>query len=74
MRKIFQAAQTSIYCAVSEDLDNKEFGFFRNCSNSELSSNAEDDKTARRLWLLSQNLVEKSDIQPLLETWSKEDE
>ncbi|MCL4129075.1 UNVERIFIED_CONTAM: hypothetical protein GTU68_043317 [Idotea baltica] len=60
MRSPKQGAQTSIYCAVSEELNNVPFGFFRDCKKAEFSSPlATDELLATRLWSYSASLVEK---------------
>ena len=52
----WEGAQTTIYCAVSEDLDGVSGKFFADCKEVKLSQNV-SDQDAERLWELSAQLV-----------------
>ncbi|KAK3092840.1 hypothetical protein FSP39_007804, partial [Pinctada imbricata] len=52
-----QGAQTSIYCAVSEDLNNVSGKYFSDCAIKGESKQAKDDGTAKKLWEVSEKLV-----------------
>ncbi|XP_054152541.1 retinol dehydrogenase 12-like [Oppia nitens] len=55
-------AQTSLYCAIDETLDNETGFYYENCHrNDDLYSKAKDDETAQRLWELSAQLVKLED-------------
>lgn len=49
-----QGAQTSIYCALSKDLENVTGKYFSDCKEKEVSEEANDEKIAKRLWLISE--------------------
>ncbi|XP_068241436.1 retinol dehydrogenase 11-like isoform X2 [Palaemon carinicauda] len=57
MRTSKQGAQTSIHCAVSEELDGVEWGFLANCKLEKLAEVAQDEATSSRLWEVSMDLV-----------------
>ena len=54
-----QGAQTSIYCAVSEELFLVSGHYFGNCKmeDSQLSLAAQSDEDGERLWSMSAKLV-----------------
>ncbi|GAB6031590.1 hypothetical protein CHUAL_009355 [Chamberlinius hualienensis] len=52
-----QGAQTSIYCAVDEELINKSGLYYSDCAEKAPSSRALDEDVARRLWDVSCKLV-----------------
>ncbi|KAK8379680.1 hypothetical protein O3P69_019580 [Scylla paramamosain] len=58
MRSAWQGAQSVIYCAVSEELDDKEWTMVADCKPTAVTSVAEDPETARRLWEVSLAMVE----------------
>ncbi|KAL3864927.1 hypothetical protein ACJMK2_006571 [Sinanodonta woodiana] len=50
-----QGAQTSIYCAVSEEVEGKSGKYYMDCRESdELSPKAQDDAVAKKLWEISE--------------------
>ena len=52
-----QGAQTSIYCAVSDELDGV-FGLcFSDCTQKEPANQAKDDGAAKKLWEVSPSMV-----------------
>ncbi|XP_062847339.1 retinol dehydrogenase 13 [Trichomycterus rosablanca] len=53
----WQGAQTSIFCAVTEGLENKSGCYFSDCAEKEPAPEAKDDEVARRLWEESARLV-----------------
>ncbi|KAK7068818.1 hypothetical protein SK128_026477 [Halocaridina rubra] len=57
MRSAKQGAQTSIHCAVSEELDGVDWAFVTECKVSKLAKVAEDEETALKLWDVSMELV-----------------
>ncbi|XP_038075404.1 retinol dehydrogenase 12-like [Patiria miniata] len=52
-----QGAQTSIYCAVAEELAETTGLYFSDCAPAKASKLAMDDDSARRLWELSAEMV-----------------
>ncbi|XP_054152540.1 retinol dehydrogenase 12-like [Oppia nitens] len=55
-------AQTSLYCAIDEALDNETGYYYENCHrNDKLAPKTKDDETAQRLWELSAQLVKLED-------------
>ncbi|XP_038075806.1 retinol dehydrogenase 12-like [Patiria miniata] len=52
-----QGAQTSIYCAVAEELAETTGLYFSDCAPAKASKLAMDDDAARRLWELSAEMV-----------------
>ncbi|XP_064119724.1 retinol dehydrogenase 11-like [Macrobrachium nipponense] len=57
MRTAKQGAQTSIHCAVSEELDEVEWAFLANCKTEKLADVAQDEAASVRLWDVSMDLV-----------------
>ena len=52
-----QGAQTTIYLAVSEDVEGVSGLYFQDCAITEPSEPAQDENMARKLWDVSQTLV-----------------
>lgn len=52
-----QGAQTTIHCAVSEDLENVSGLYFSDCKPKECSPLGKDDEVAKKLWDVSAKLV-----------------
>lgn len=52
-----QGAQTTIHCAVSEELEGKTGLYFSDCAPMEPSTEGQDDEMAERLWEVSSKLV-----------------
>jgi len=52
-----QGAQTSIYCAVSEEMEGVSGKYLADCAIKEPSKGAQDDEAASKLWDLSLKLV-----------------
>ena len=52
-----QGAQTSIYCAVSEEMEGVSGKYLRDCAIVKESKGAQDDEAAKKLWDLSMNMV-----------------
>jgi NAD(P)-dependent dehydrogenase (short-subunit alcohol dehydrogenase family) len=52
-----QGAQTSIYLAMSEDVEGVSGSYFKDCAVTEPSAPAQDDVMAKKLWDVSQELV-----------------
>uniref|UniRef100_S4RHN6 Retinol dehydrogenase 12, like n=1 Tax=Petromyzon marinus TaxID=7757 RepID=S4RHN6_PETMA len=52
-----QGAQTSIHCAVAEELANVTGVYFSDCAPKSVSSLASDDAAAQKLWALSCKLL-----------------
>ncbi|MCJ8728217.1 hypothetical protein PDJAM_G00001720 [Pangasius djambal] len=50
MKMPWQGAQTSIYCAVTEGLEDKSGCYFNDCAEKEPAPEAKDDEVAQRLW------------------------
>ena len=54
----WQGAQTSIYCAVSEDMDGVSGQYLADCKLRKLTNpQATDDAIAERLWEVSSEMV-----------------
>jgi len=52
-----KGARTSIYLASSPEVDGVTGGYFYKCAPASISSAAQDDAAARRLWDVSEQLV-----------------
>lgn len=52
-----QGAQTTIYCAVAEELEGVTGKYFSDCKERELKKFAEDDEAAEKLWRISAQMV-----------------
>ena len=53
-----QGAQTTIHCAVAEELEGVSGKYFGNCCEEELTSKAAiDDEAGERLWQVSSTLL-----------------
>ena len=52
-----QGAQTTIYCAVSEEMEGVSGKYLADCAIKDPSKRAQDDDAARKLWDLSLKLV-----------------
>ncbi|XP_060725768.1 retinol dehydrogenase 13 isoform X2 [Tachysurus vachellii] len=63
MKTPWQGAQTSIYCAVTEGLEDKSGCYFRDCAVKEPGPEAKDDELAQRLWDESARLVGLTTVQ-----------
>ncbi|XP_047013850.1 retinol dehydrogenase 13 [Ictalurus punctatus] len=59
----WQGAQTSIYCAVTEGLEDKSGCYFSDCAEKEPAPEAKDDEVAQRLWDESARLVGLTTVQ-----------
>ncbi|KAK5644593.1 hypothetical protein RI129_005893 [Pyrocoelia pectoralis] len=59
-----QGAQTSIYLAVSEELENVTGKYFMDCKERGLSSGAMNFAKAKKVWEVSENLVNLKDTDP----------
>ncbi|KPP73165.1 retinol dehydrogenase 12-like, partial [Scleropages formosus] len=57
MKTPWEGAQTSIYCAVTEGLEEKSGCYFSDCAVKEPAPEGKDDLTALRLWEVSAQLV-----------------
>ncbi|XP_026072500.1 retinol dehydrogenase 11 [Carassius auratus] len=53
----WQGAQTTIYCAVSESLQDSSGLYYSDCAVKEAAPQGRDDAAARRLWDLSASMV-----------------
>ena len=53
-----QGAQTTVYCAVAEELEGVSGSYFGDCRKEELVTDvAKDDEVAERLWKVSTEMV-----------------
>ncbi|XP_053399651.1 retinol dehydrogenase 13-like [Mercenaria mercenaria] len=52
-----QGAQTTIHCAVSQELDGVSGKYFSDCAIKEEAPQAQDDEAAARLWKVSEEMV-----------------
>jgi NAD(P)-dependent dehydrogenase (short-subunit alcohol dehydrogenase family) len=57
-KTVVQGAQTSIYCAVSEELEPLTGRYFVDCEEAEASKHGRDDVKADKLWEYSMDMVE----------------
>ncbi|KFQ27107.1 Retinol dehydrogenase 12, partial [Merops nubicus] len=53
----WEGAQTSIYCAVAEELDSVTGQYFSDCQPAYVSPRGRDDETAKKLWNVSCELL-----------------
>ncbi|NXF71295.1 RDH12 dehydrogenase, partial [Sclerurus mexicanus] len=53
----WEGAQTSVYCAVAEELDSVTGQYFSDCQPAYVSPRGRDDETARKLWNVSCELL-----------------
>ena len=53
----WQGAQTTIHCAVSEEMEEVTGEYFKDCKTEKLSETATDDEAAERLWEVSSQMV-----------------
>ncbi|XP_048418776.1 retinol dehydrogenase 13 [Stegostoma tigrinum] len=56
-KRAWQGAQTSIYCAVSEELNDVSGLYFSDCAVKAAAPQGRDDEAAKRLWELSEKMV-----------------
>ena len=52
-----QGAQTTIYCAVDESIENDSGKYYCDCKETQLKPIGKDEETAEKLWMLSEKLV-----------------
>ena len=52
-----QGAQATIYCAVQEGLEKNSGGSFANCKLASSSRASRNEEDAKRLWELSEELI-----------------
>ncbi|NXL45122.1 RDH12 dehydrogenase, partial [Podilymbus podiceps] len=52
-----EGAQTSVYCAVAEELDSVTGQYFSDCQPAYVSPRGRDDETAKKLWSMSCELL-----------------
>ncbi|XP_006021461.1 retinol dehydrogenase 12 isoform X2 [Alligator sinensis] len=52
-----EGAQTSIYCAVAEELESVTGQYFSDCQPAYVSAHGRDDETAKKLWKVSCELL-----------------
>nr|XP_033807658.1 retinol dehydrogenase 12-like isoform X2 [Geotrypetes seraphini] len=52
-----EGAQTSIYCAVAEELDSVSGKYFSNCSPTSVSREGQNDEVGKKLWAVSCSLL-----------------
>ncbi|KFV98822.1 Retinol dehydrogenase 12, partial [Fulmarus glacialis] len=53
----WEGAQTSVYCAVAEELDSVTGQYFSDCQPAYVSPRGRDDETAKKLWSVSCELL-----------------
>lgn len=63
-KTVEQAAQTSIYLATSEDVEGVSGKYFMDCKEKDVSSGANDESKAKKLWELSENLAGLKESDP----------
>ncbi|XP_038669389.1 retinol dehydrogenase 12 [Scyliorhinus canicula] len=56
-KNLWQGAQTTIHCAVAEELDNVSGQYFSDCAVKDSAPQGRDDEAAKRLWELSMTMV-----------------
>lgn len=61
-KSIAQGAATSVYCAVSPDLEGVGGRYFADCRPKRMSEGAEDEEVARRLWEISEARVTRNGL------------
>lgn len=59
-----QGCQTSVYCAVSEEVENITGKYFLDCAEKDVHSGASDMAKAKKLWELSEDLAKLQPTDP----------
>lgn len=57
LKSSWEGAQTSLYCALAEGLEPLSGNYFRDCKKAWMSPRARNNKTAKRLWDVSCELL-----------------
>lgn len=57
LKSSWEGAQTSLYCTLAEGLEPLSGKYFRDCKRTWMSPKARNDKTAKRLWNVSCELL-----------------
>lgn len=57
MKTPFEGAQTTIFCAVDESLNNVSGKYFSDCKEKKLLNHASNETDAVKLWQISDELV-----------------
>ncbi|XP_064621171.1 retinol dehydrogenase 12-like [Lineus longissimus] len=57
-----QGSQTSIYCAVADELVKTSGKYFSDCAEKDAAIFANDEESAKRLWEMSEKLVHLDDV------------
>ena len=57
-KRPWEGAQTIIYCATQEQLDQVSGAIFADCDVNEFPPHTRDDGVARKLWELSETLTQ----------------
>ena len=52
-----QGAQTTIHCAVTEELEGETGLYYSDCAPKDVAPQGADDQTAEKLWNLSSKFV-----------------
>jgi len=60
MKSVPQGAATSVYCAISPDLENVTGKYFADCNVTAASATANDPKIAARFWEVTEKLVSEA--------------
>ncbi|GFU70199.1 retinol dehydrogenase 14 [Trichonephila clavipes] len=60
IRTPYQGAQTILHCAVSEEVESESGLYYRDCQKEAFASVAEDERVAKRLWEVSEDLCAKT--------------
>jgi retinol dehydrogenase-12 len=53
----FYGAQTTLYCALEDTIEDETGCYYSDCSKKEPSGHAQDMEAAKRLWEVSETLV-----------------
>ncbi len=59
MKTAEQGAQTTIYCAVAEELNNVSGRYYSDCKENKLLPHASNDDDAAKIWTVSEELTKK---------------
>ena len=60
-KTVESGAQTSIFCAVEESLENVTGKFYKDCKEIDTSADGDNMEDARRLWDVTEEMVNKED-------------
>uniref|UniRef100_A0A3Q3A0M8 Uncharacterized protein n=1 Tax=Kryptolebias marmoratus TaxID=37003 RepID=A0A3Q3A0M8_KRYMA len=60
-KNTIQGCQTTLHCALQEDIEDLSGSYFSNCTVRELYAKAKDDAAAKKLWEISERFLQAGD-------------